>query len=160
MRGLVTGILGAVALMLSAPVQAQSTVGVWTVELGRKCAITQTWKGDNKNTIGIMISYLAKGQGLLLAFHDSDTTYQDKEEFKVLLEVDKRWKAKLDGFAADKNTAAVVLQASSDSVRSLMEGKELYMEVPDKPDNYSGTYSLDDTRKAIGALDSCRAQAD
>ncbi|WP_448205585.1 hypothetical protein [Azospirillum sp. sgz302134] len=160
MRGLVAGTVGAAALMLSLPLQAQSTVGVWNVELGKKCAITQTWKGDNKNDIGIMISYLAKGQGLLLAFHDTDTTFKEKEEFKVLLEVDKRWRAKLDGFAADKNTAAIVLPASSDAVNSLMNGNSLYMEVPDKPDNYSGTYSLDDTRKAIAALDSCRAQAD
>lgn len=160
MRGLAAVTMGTVALLLSAPVQAQSTIGVWTVELGKKCAITQTWKGDTKNTVGIMISYLAKGQGLLLAFYDTDTAYKEKEEFKVALEVDKRWKAKLDGFAADKNTAAVVLQASSDSVRALMDGRELYMEVPDKPDNYSGTYSLDDTRKAIAALDACRAEAE
>lgn len=160
MRGFIAGALGAAALTLSVPVHAQSTVGVWTVELGKKCAITQSWKGDKKNTIGIMISYLGQGKALLLAFHDTDTTYQDKEEFKVSLDVDKRWKAKLQGFAADKNTAAVVLEASSDAVRALMDGSELYMEVPDKPDNYSGTYSLDDTRKAIRALDTCRAQAE
>lgn len=160
MRGIVVGTLGAVALMLSSPVQAQSTIGVWTVELGKKCAITQTWKGETKNTLGIMISYLAKGQGLLLAFYDTDTTFKDKEEFKVTLEVDKGWKAKVDGFAADKNTAGVVLPATSAAVNALMNGNSLYMEVADKPDNYSGTYSLDDTRKAIAALDSCRAQAD
>ncbi|WP_448190586.1 hypothetical protein [Azospirillum sp. sgz301742] len=160
MRGLVVGTLGAVALMLSSPVQAQSTIGVWTVELGKKCAITQMWKGDTKNDLGIMISYLAKGQALLLAFYDTDTTFKDKEEFKVTLEVDKKWKAKVDGFGADKNTAGVVLPASSDAVNALMNGNSLYMEVADKPDNYSGTYSLDDTRKAIAALDSCRAQAD
>lgn len=160
MRAAVLGTLSAMALLLSGPVHAQTTVGVWNVELGKKCAITQTWKGETKNDIGIMISYLAKGQGLLLAFYDTDTTFKDKEEFKVTLQVDKGWKAKLDGFAADKNTAAVVLPASSDAVNSLMNGSSLYMEVADKPDNYSGTYSLDDTRKAIAALDSCRSQAD
>lgn len=160
MRGIVAGSVGAVALMFSLPLQAQSKIGVWNVEFGKECAITQTWKGDNKNDIGIMISYLAKGEGLMLAFHDTDTTFKEKEKFKVILEVDKSWKAKLDGFAANKNTAGVVLPATSEAVKALMSGNSLSMEVADKPDNYSGTYSLDDTRKAIAALDSCRAQAE
>lgn len=152
--------LGMLAGLVSIEANAESTIGVWSVELGKKCAITQSWKSDTKADQGIMMSYMAKGQAMLIGFFDTETNYKPKEEFKVALQVDKKWTTKVDGFAVDKHTAAVLVEATSDAIKALKDGNELDMEVVGKPDNYSGIYSLDDTRKALAALDACRAQSE
>lgn len=160
MRGLSAIALGVLALTNAGEAAAQAKIGVWTVELGKRCAITQTWTSDSKADQGIMMSYMAKGEALLIGFIDTETVYTPNEEFKVALQVDKKWKSKVDGFAVDKNTAAILIPATSDAIAALKNGIGLDMEVIGKPDNYSGVYSLDDTRRALAALESCRQQTD
>jgi ABC-type nitrate/sulfonate/bicarbonate transport system substrate-binding protein len=161
MRSLFKAALAVTACTLSLPAVAQkSQVGVWEVTGGKTCSITQAWKGDSKNAIAWGLSYMAKGEALLLFFADTDTTFKDSEELKLELKVDSTWKSKVDAVASDKNTAATVLPATSAAINALMNGKELEMTMVGKPDKYSGTYSLDDTRKAIAALDGCKAQSE
>lgn len=161
MRGLKSAALACLAVAgLSLPAQAQKAVGVWTVEFGQVCGIKQNWRGDNKNTIAWGINYVAHGKGLLLWFADSDTTFTPKEELKLVLAVDKKWKQTVDAFAFDKNTAATLFETSGASVDALMNGKNLEMTMQGKPENYSGTFSLDDTRDAISALEACKATVD
>lgn len=159
MRSFLIAATATAACALAVPAAAQvSEVGVWTVTGGETCSITQAWKAETKNAIAWGLSYMNKGETLLLFFADTDTTFKEKEDLKLELKVGT-WKSKVDAFASDKNTAATILPASSEAINALMNGKELEMTMVGKPDKYSGTYSLDDTRKAIAALDGCKAQS-
>jgi hypothetical protein len=162
MRAMRAALLCAAIAVLSSPAQAQTkTVGVWNVDLGKVCGITQAWKAEAGNAIAWGINYVDKGKGLLLWFADTDTVFTPKEDLKLALQVDKKWKKNnVAAFAFDKNTAATLFEASGESITALMTGKNLEMTMQDKPDNYSGTFSLDDTRQAIAALDACKATAD
>jgi hypothetical protein len=161
MRGIWAAAVAATAIGLAAPAGAQTkAVGVWAVDLSTTCGIKQNWRGDNKNTIAWGINYVEKGKGLLLWFADSDTGFTPKEDLKLVLSVDKKWKKSVPAFAFDKNTAATLFQTTGESIDALMNGKNLEMTMEGKPDNYSGTFSLDDTRQAIAALDACKATAD
>jgi len=133
---------------------------VWTVSIDKGCGMFQEWKTETKDTAKVGLGYMNKGKDIVLAFSDSSWAFKKDEEFTVSLGVDKGWKGKVPGAAVDKTTAVAVLPASSDAINALMNGRELFMEVDGKSDDYGYTYYLDDTRKAIAALDACRAQAE
>ena len=153
------GTAGAALLASVMPAQAKE-IGNWTITLGKECHISQSWDNKDGGKGVVAIGYVDGGRNILLAMADTLWKLKKGESFQVDLAVDKLWSATLPGGAADKTTAAVLLPASSKAVNALMNGKELAMDIKGKGDDYAYTYYLDDTREALGALDSCRFDTD
>ena len=130
-------------------------IGVWTVELGKKCMISQAWDTEKKGKMGIFIGYLAKGSAVVLGFLDSDSNLKKDEQFNVALDIDKKWKNTVIGVAARSDTVAVVFPATSDALSALKKGNRIDVDHVDKPDS-TWWFSLDDTQNALGALEACR----
>lgn len=160
MRAIFAAVAGMATLTSVAIAQADTKIGVWSVKIDKDCAITQEWKTDSKDTAGIGLAYTAKGQAMVMVFSDSSWKLKEKESLSISLAVDKKWSETVSGTAVDKTMAAVGIPATSNAINALMSGKELYMEMDGKSDDYAYTYYLDDTRKAISALEACRAQAE
>lgn len=159
MRGILAAFAGMAVLASVATAQADTKIGVWTVQLDKDCAISQEWKTDSKDTAGVGLAYTNQGQAMVMVFRDTGWKLKEKETLAISLSVDKSWSEKVQGVAVDNTMAAVGLPASATAINALMNGKELYMEMDGKSDDYAYTYYLDDTRKAISALDACRTQA-
>ncbi|WP_372399615.1 hypothetical protein ABMY26_28815 [Azospirillum sp. HJ39] len=160
MRVIFAAVAGMATLTSVSIAQADTKIGVWSVKIDKDCAITQEWKTDSKDTAGIGLAYTAKGQAMVMVFSDSSWKLKEKESLSISLAVDKKWSETVSGTAVDKTMAAVGIPATSNAINALMSGKELYMEMDGKSDDYAYTYYLDDTRKAISALEACRAQAE
>ncbi|PWC37427.1 hypothetical protein [Azospirillum sp. TSO35-2] len=159
MRGIIAAAAGVAALFSIGTAHAQTKIGVWTVKIDKDCSITQEWKTDSKDTAVVGLAYTNKGQAMVMIFGDSSWKLKEKEDLTISLSVDKKWSDKFPGAAIDKTMAAVGIPATSKAIDALMNGRELYMEIDGKSDDYAYTYYLDDTRKAISALEACRAQA-
>ena len=159
MRGIYAAAVCLAAVTSVGTAHAQTKIGVWDVKIDKDCAISQEWKTDSKDTAGIILAYTSKGQAMVLMFSDSAWKLKEKEDLNISLSVDKKWGDKVPGAAIDKTMAVVGIPATSKAIEALMNGRELYMEIDGKGDDYAYTYYLDDTRKAISALEACRAQA-
>jgi hypothetical protein len=159
MRGIFAAAACVAAFVSVGTAHAQTKIGVWDVKIDKDCAISQEWKTESKDTATIALAYTNKGQAMVLIFGDSAWKLKEKEDLTISLSVDKKWSDKVPGAAIDKTMAVVGIPATSKAIDALMNGRELYMEIDGKSDDYAYTYYLDDTRKAISALEACRAQA-
>ena len=150
--------LFAIYLLAHGGVYAQTRVGSWNVSLHKDdCRIWDQWVNDDGGTSVLGIKYIDQGKSLIIAFRDSTWRLKKNQDFPVVLSVDENWQENLPGSAVDVDAiAAYLLPVNTAALSALMMGRELFLDVPDLGEKFSYTYTLEDTRGALSALDACR----
>lgn len=143
----------------AAPSELMSSIGDWKVFTSKEnCYISSEWKNKGVK-YGLAFGYTQKGKIFILTFADSSAKIKGDAKIKSEIGIDKTFSIKAEGTARE-DTFMFAFDGEAPIIQQIMNGNEIYIDLTVANEDLSYNFTLEDTKKALGALDACRATAD